>query len=59
MIVSDILLELCDLLHLANCTEKAIAIVQAFIEFNLYRPLSLDNHEEMIQSFQEYYDSGM
>jgi len=54
----EILLELCDLLNLANCTEKAVAIVQSMIEFNLYRPSSLDSHEAAIESFQEFYDSG-
>ncbi|XP_067943035.1 nuclear exosome regulator NRDE2-like [Watersipora subatra] len=55
----EILLELCDLLHLANCTEKAVAIARAMIEFNLHRPSSCETHEQAVQSFQDFYDSGV
>lgn len=57
--ILDTLVDLCDLLHLANCTEKAVAIAQAMIEFNIHRPPSLASHEEAVQSFQEFYDSGV
>ena len=52
------LMELCDLLHLANHTEKAVAIIQAMMEFNMNRPDNLITHEDAITSFQLFYDSG-
>ena len=54
----EMLMELCDLLHLANHTEKAVAIIQAMLEFNMNRPDNLNTHEDAITSFQLFYDSG-
>ena len=52
------LMELCDLLHIANHTEKAVAIIQAMLEFNMNRPDNLITREDAITAFQLFYDSG-
>lgn len=56
--VIELLMELCDLLHMANCTERSVAIIQSMIEFNVNRPAELSSHELAIESFQQFYDSG-
>ena len=50
----------CSFLHLSGYTEKSIALCQALIEFNLFRPVSLNltSTEDCIATFVDFWNSG-